>query len=215
MDDISNKTLGLFLVIAMAISLGGTLIVLNTTSTGITGYATNTTTGYVNLSVLSAVSITITDAIIDFGVCDLSGRETTYVNSSAPNSSFHNQYCNNTVNWNATNGDWITVRNDGNVNVNLTVKFSYNSTDFFTDPDNPGASWYKYWTENASTTPGCVGSTQTNSLVSVADTEYNACTNLSFAQPNPGIDLYIEANMTSTVTETGNSMTLTFTGYEA
>jgi len=216
MNDISNRTLSLFLIVAIVVSMSGTLIILNQSneSNQLTGFATNTSTGQVNLTVTSALSITLTDAIINFGTCDVSGGTYTYVNSNSTNTSYNNSVCTNTSSW-GENGDYIELRNDGNTPVNVTVKSSVNSTDFFTDPVQSGVSWYKYWTQNATSNPGCTGTLETTRLVNTASTEYNACTNLTTGSPFPGIILYVEANLTNTVTSTSNTMTLTFTAYEA
>jgi hypothetical protein len=57
--DISNKTLAIFLVAAIFISLCGTLVSLNKLSSmGFTGYAINDTDlGYTNFSITSNVSL--------------------------------------------------------------------------------------------------------------------------------------------------------------
>ena len=68
-DDINNKTLATLLVVAIIVSIGGTLISLNRLSKfggiGVTGFATSGT-AKVNLSVTSSTGITVTQAI-DFG----------------------------------------------------------------------------------------------------------------------------------------------------
>lgn len=68
MNELSNRTLALLLVLAIIFSLGGTLLALGRISKlGITGMVTNTTSGYVNLSITQRVCINLTTASVNFG----------------------------------------------------------------------------------------------------------------------------------------------------
>ena len=103
MEDLSNATLAMFVVAAIAISVFGTLLSLSKINDfqSITGMlSTNTTsTAYANLSIAANAYINITDTYIQFGQIDIvSGR-----NSSQGIQDF-----------------WI-VRNDGTVNISLRV----------------------------------------------------------------------------------------------
>jgi hypothetical protein len=73
--DISNKTLAIFLVAAIFISLCGTLVSLNKLSSmGFTGYAINDTDlGYTNFSITSNVSLVLNVSRIDFGSGEING----------------------------------------------------------------------------------------------------------------------------------------------
>ncbi|MFH2020469.1 MAG: hypothetical protein ABIJ34_03585 [archaeon] len=75
MDDISNRTLAIFLITAIIVSLGATVSVLNKVSPGSSGKAYSDL-GTVQLSVASEVGIILLNDTVDFG----SG----YVNDSCP-----------------------------------------------------------------------------------------------------------------------------------
>jgi len=67
--DISNKTLALFLLGAIVVSLGGTIMSLNKLG-DISSVGLVTQTGTVNLAIESSLSITTQDRdTINFGTC--------------------------------------------------------------------------------------------------------------------------------------------------
>ena len=101
MEDLSNATLAMFVVAAIAISVFGTMLSLSKlTDLSITGLlSTNTSaTGYANLSVPASSFINLTDTRIDLGQLDVGARNTSY-----------------------TKNDWWTVRNDGTVNISIRI----------------------------------------------------------------------------------------------
>jgi hypothetical protein len=158
MDDISNKTLAILLVFAMAISLGGTLISLNrlrvtgTEVPGITGFGTGT--GIANLSITSDTTISILTNIIDFGTGVVN---ITLSCNNATLASSHND-----TNWTAvTNVCWsnatvggggkiefssedIVIRNDGSVNVTLQMASSDDTAATFIGGTTAGGPLYQY-----------------------------------------------------------------------
>ncbi|MCF7799319.1 hypothetical protein K9M74_05445, partial [Candidatus Woesearchaeota archaeon] len=80
--DISNKTLGLLLVAAIVVSVGGTLMSLNQLeSVSPTGFAT-TGSGTVDLDIGSYVAIVVDDTAINFGTCTLVDTGNTLFNST-------------------------------------------------------------------------------------------------------------------------------------
>jgi len=134
MEDISNKTLAILLVFAMTISLGGTFISLNrlrisgTQAPGITGFGTGT--GTANLSITQDSTISVISNIIDFGtgIINVSAGCTNATIASSHNAT--NRTADYDICWvsNATTPDMvlfrdedIVIRNDGNVNVTLTM----------------------------------------------------------------------------------------------
>jgi len=113
--DISNKTLAVFLLAAIVVSLGGTIVSLNRLdSLSATGFASSGT-GNVSLNIQSSLSITTADnALINFSSCTpLSGSEAIINSEGAINTS---------VVCTGFSTDNISVRNDGNVNANVTVR---------------------------------------------------------------------------------------------
>lgn len=135
MNDLSNKSLGVFLLVAIVVSLGGTFVVLSRLGDVSTGYASSAT-GTVNLTVSSTKSITTNESnLINFGGCTTAGSYYEVINSE-------NQYntstrCPNLDSYYRN----ISARNDGNANGTVTVTFSacspgYGNTscDFMTSP---------------------------------------------------------------------------------
>lgn len=116
--DISNRALAMFLLAAIVVSLAGTIISLNKLEgTSTTGFATSGT-GNVSLNVQSSLSITTADSsLINFGGCTpLSGSSAVVASTGGANTSI----CSGFIVGGADSN--ISVRNDGNVNANVTVK---------------------------------------------------------------------------------------------
>lgn len=116
--DISNRALAMFLLAAIVVSLAGTIISLNKLEgTSTTGFATSGT-GNVSLNIQSQLSITTADsALINFGACTpLSGTEAVVASTGGANTSICGGFAVGGADSN------ISVRNDGNVNANVTIK---------------------------------------------------------------------------------------------
>ena len=127
--DISNKTLVVLLVGAIAISLFGTIISINKLNQVITAQPTGyvaSTTGTATVNVSSIESLTFTAAAIDFGIGSVNGSGTwnnctMYANASGAD--FKGSGC---VNFSATLQPPLTIENDGN--KNLSVQLAANAT---------------------------------------------------------------------------------------
>jgi len=100
MKQISNSTLALFVVLAIVVSVFGTLVSLSKLNQidGISGMFSATASGKANLTVQSSAYINLTDDLIEFGTLDV----------AASNSSDHID-------------DWFRIRNDGSVNISVKV----------------------------------------------------------------------------------------------
>src|SRR3989338_6834499 len=121
MQQISNKAVTYLLVLAIIISVGGTMlnfyrITKLTQAPAITGFAT-TSTGNVNVTIAAVSSITLADSLIDFGSCS---QNSTGTKESSNDSTWWGApgVCSGS----ASPPDNITVQNDGNKNINVTVK---------------------------------------------------------------------------------------------
>ncbi len=148
--DLSNKTLAFVLVVAIVISLGGTIISLNKLNQlGATGMLSDSDTGGANFTLTSDIIITFSPANISFGSGSIDGFDA------------ETQYCNITTNatygWNHT-GDCLGsltnttpfgIRNDGNQKVSLTLNSSKNATQFIGGTD-PVFKWMLYNNETGS-----------------------------------------------------------------
>ena len=182
-----NRTLILVLVATIVMSIAGTIISVNRVNQLIpliTGFAT-TTTGMVNVTLANVNSIAISDSQINFGSCAPSGSSGCNVTS---NSSVADCGC--------TNGIWpdnITVRNDGNTNINVSVKTNVIASTLIGGAD-PYGPLFMFSVRNSSNTPGCFNVTGSSvpsgfdgakgmqwdwANLTVANTEYLACQNLT------------------------------------
>jgi hypothetical protein len=160
MDDISNKTLAILLVFAMAVSLGGTLISLNRLKliggpyAPITGFASSGT-GTANLSISQDSSIIVVSNLIDFGVGIVNTSRAEPCNNATISSSsaWNNWTAERDPCWvsNATTPAMVlftdtdfVVRNDGNINVTLTMDSTANNAATFIGGSTGGGPLYQY-----------------------------------------------------------------------
>lgn len=210
MEDISNRTLALFLIAAIVVSVGGTLMVLNAAGPAgfaATGYAVNETPGYVLLNVSSAVSIYLNDTTIDFGTCTLGGLYTMYVNSNSSNTTYNNSICTLTG-WGSNGYDRIQLQNLGNIYSKVEVNASVNSSAFFSHTTSPqGSSFLRIFATE--TNNSCSGTLATAPFNLSATTYDNICTNFSKTAQAEML-IWADAYMVPDVSSTSQNMTLTF-----
>ncbi len=224
MEQMSNKTLVFLLIAVIVVSVGGTIISLNRLNQlipkGITGMGI---TGVVNVSIAAVSSINIIDTTIDFGSC-------------SPNATYgSNISSNNSDDWGArgvckvgdavvSRTDNITVQNDGNKDVNVTVKTGINAADFI-GGTTPG---FYFNTRNGSDRAGCFNHTggpvpsgfdgnkgmQYNwkNFGGTISTEFLACANLTYQDENDQLSLFVLLDLPpDTPVQTEQEATLTFT----
>lgn len=198
--DISNKTLGLLLVAAIVISIGSTVISLDKLDGfSTTGFVTNNVTnGTVNLTIDTTLSIVLDDAAINFGLCTIPGGQSIDVDSDLINTSLNNTLCSASALY-AAAGDFLTVRNNGNVDAAITIKPDKVSNDLFNDG---ASSWIAYKADGA-----CTGTAVTSyANFTTANTEHNFCDDLA---PTDSENLTIRVHLSQTA-KTGGNMKLTF-----
>lgn len=125
MDDISNRTVVLLLVVAIVVSLGGTMISLSKISSmGITGAATGSAAGTTNVTITSVTTLEFKVQGLDFG----SGN----VYSNCSNC---NMTSNGTWTGGCCGGSWaatdhpLVIENTGNTNVDLWLNSTKNNSE--------------------------------------------------------------------------------------
>jgi hypothetical protein len=98
-----------------------------------TGYATSSGTGYVNITVNTALAVDITPGVIYWGAGKINVSGSVYANLTT--------YGNATR---VENGDWVNatvtgliIKNIGNVNASLNLTMIKNVTEFFGSLSNP------------------------------------------------------------------------------
>lgn len=207
--DISNKTLALFLLGAIVVSLGGTILSLNKLGeVSTTGLVTQG--GEVNLTIADSLSITTADnSVIDFGTCTPAGGSTVTINSEGG--------VNTTSTCGAYAGDGIFVRNNGNVNANVTIQSNVvgaaQSGAFLNS--TIGTSSLQYRTVGAGfggNSNGCEsGLVASYTAFAAAATEYLVCGNLTYGDPANSFETHIQIVIPSDVPPGATGATLTFT----
>ena len=175
--EISNKTLALFLVAAIVISLGGTIISLNKlNSLSTTGFATSTGVALLNITTSSSIKFVV--STIDFGVgsVNTSGSNqncTMYVNDT---STITKSGC---INFSASVTPYgpFFLENDGSTNLNVTLNSTKNSTEFI--GGNYSIVKLQYAVSN-NESGSCTGVLSNYAWTDANRTDMNICTNLTY-----------------------------------
>ena len=215
--DISNRALAMFLLAAIVVSLAGTIISLNKLDGATTtGFATSGT-GNVTVDVQNALSITTADAnTINFGACTPASGAVTVINSEGTvnTTTICPSFAVGGVDSN------ITVRNDGNIYANVTVKpdklgGAQGGSDGSFLNSTSGTSEIAYKTIGGgigSNGNGCAGTLQAAySNFTSTSAEANACTNLTFGATNNSIITHLEIVVPYDVGAGQQDVVLTYT----
>jgi len=148
-EDISNRTLASLLIVAIVISLGGTLFLIQEPGiVRITGAVTETDAGTLSAEVEQVTAINMTWDTIDFGTGRVqAGQPFCELNTSDAATA----YCNNFTG----QATGFQIENIGNMNVSLYVESTNGDQSFI------GGSQAAYqWQANNVTEPGsCLNST--------------------------------------------------------
>lgn len=120
MVEISNKVLASLLIVAIAVSLIGIYISITKVKQPslLTGFASATGTGQVNLTVIQSTNVNWTTALLDFG--------TGSVRAGFPNCTLNNNESNNTASCSGFTGRAgvpLVIQNIGNMNTSLNLSF--------------------------------------------------------------------------------------------
>ena len=119
MNEVSDKTLVVLIIIAIVISFSGTLVSLNRLSQlgiPITGMA-GSGTGVANLTIIAGTSIAVSQNII-FGAGSVN---TSYAVLESNASNYMATNGTGTWNWTAYGGQAFVIENDGNTNVSINI----------------------------------------------------------------------------------------------
>ena len=163
MADISNKTLALLMVGAIVVSLGGLFVSLDRLSriqTGgvfLPGTGAAIAVGKTNVTIASSAGISLQDTFINFGECNTPAVGV--ANLSSNQTTGDGGYCTG-----ETFPDFIWLRNDGNNNLNITVKTDKSARSFLGTSSSNGSSFY-FTTRNGTEaigTTGAAGGCRTN-----------------------------------------------------
>jgi hypothetical protein len=179
--DVSNKTLALFVVVAMVVSLTGFLFSFSALD-GLSGRAT-TATGLSNFTINSSISVAFLVDTVQFGVGTVNGTgaHNCTLNTSGPGmldgaaNSIAGPDC---IGFNATIQP-LVVQNQGNQNVTLNISFNGTAAEFV-GGTTPSFTFRATWNESNS----CGFITNFNNLttsVSAANTNFSICNSTGFS----------------------------------
>ncbi len=163
MADISNKTLALVLVAALAVSLVGTLLSMNRLNT-LTGFATSTGTSNLTLVSTSAISFAINN--VDWGTGSVNASDVTHNYTCTLDTLGTKTGC---VNF-TTVTQGLVLENTGDTNLNVTLKSDKTPTQFI----GTGATFQWKIAENE--TGSCNGTLGQTTFTTVSTTDTNICT---------------------------------------
>ena len=230
--EISNQTLGILLVAAIALSLIGTFVTV--TKIGqqptirLVGYApaTDTGTALVNLTVDQILDVNFTTASIDWGIGSVDPGE---INCTLDTTASNSASCSG---FSERNGGSLVIENIGNVNVTLNVSFDKNAPSFI-GGTSPG--WEFEWqcneanscrnttssnacgatTLDANIAPwgGEMNSATFSQINATSVSDYVVCPNFDYAENTDTVKLDFKA-IVGADSFTGNlSTTITATAY--
>ncbi|HLD12891.1 MAG TPA: hypothetical protein VJB87_04845 [Candidatus Nanoarchaeia archaeon] len=191
--EITNRTLLYLSILAIFITLFGATV--SFVKLGkvelplITGLAASSTaTGTVNVTISNTISISLNTSFVDFGNGSLAAAPSyTPINTTAGTnpSTFNEPY-------------GLVIRNDGNVDINLTINgstaaqflggttpsYMWNASD--NESNSCGASGLNYSTKNI-----------TGNITAMSNTHTRVCSNLTFADATDEIIIEIYLNLSA------------------
>ncbi|MCF7872106.1 hypothetical protein K9L97_03665 [Candidatus Woesearchaeota archaeon] len=213
--DISNRALAMFLLAAIVVSLGGTIVSLNKLdSVTTTGYATSGS-GEVNLTINETLAIEVVDGLVDFFECTTGDTAIVITSDASGETTTHCSLF--------TGPDNITVRNSGNTDANVTIQFSdvgngTTSSGGFLATEN-AESEIAYKISNAGDATygaGCSGNSQSTFVnATQAATELLACENLTTGVDTSMFTTDFQIIVPSNAPQTTHSVTVTYTATAA
>jgi hypothetical protein len=192
-NDISNKTLVFLTVVAIFFSLFGTVTVLDKLGVNsfnlITGAQTASQQAEVNITIAGVASIILRNGgNVSFGSGSVSGGVYLSTNTSFANPSTFLDPGSD------ADADDITIENDGNVDVSLTINGS-SAADFITTGTAPlyNFSLLNTSSQGAGPEDGCRGGTKNTSQIvfGVGATAPTVCSNFTFRDANDTLNVTI------------------------
>jgi len=209
--DVSNKTLAMFLVFSIVISLGGVILSLSKIgSLSTTGYATGTGTASINVSTTTSVRFAISTINFGTGNVNTTGGYTNCTMSINDSATISRTGC---VGFSATNTDGtFVIENDGNTNVNLTLNCSANESGFI--GGDIAIRDFDFAVSN-NETGSCTGTLSNTGWTNVPITNPNICNNLTYVDNTDTIRVgikvvipydSIQGERTATFTATGDAL---------
>ncbi len=183
--EISNNTLALFLIAAVAISVVGTFVSLDKLNTlsklTATGFATSNSQATATLNISTTTSIKFSINSVDFGTgsVNTTGTYTNCTMTINESSAITKVGC---IGFNDTNaaGDTFIIENDGGTDLNVTLNSTKTAATFI--GGNASIVSFQYAVSNNETASGnsCAGTLGLVGWTEVNTSDRNICTNLTY-----------------------------------
>jgi hypothetical protein len=206
MGDISNKTLGAIVGLALVVSLVGLFSINNG---GLSGLVTYGTTGQARINISELAALNVTHNVIDFGngTLESSVNNCTLTSERPSNPDPFNCW----TGTGATSGGF-TVVNVGNVALNVTVKAVKNGSMTSGAKSFFGTTGSRYMWRCAVGSPN--GTNKLAAYTSVRNASTSCVTRLNTTAGSDAFALHLNITIPSTATGRKND-TITFTGIKA
>ena len=205
--DVSNKTLAMFLVAAVVVSLVGTIISLNKLGTlTTTGYATGTGRVELNVSTTTSIKFVLNTVNWSTGSVNSSG----YWNCTLTTVGGHTAGCNGFNTWNES----LVIENDGSTILsNVQVNSSAGNTTFPGGTQVYGGPLFMWnFSQNETSSCGSLLGSATWVDVNTSGVGTLVCQGLDFLDANDTIRVGLYVNIPYTATPGLKTATLTATG---
>jgi hypothetical protein len=216
--DISNKTLAMFLIAAMVISLTGTLVSLTRINQlGVTGAATDSDEGFANLTIQTQASLEFTKNAIDWGtgrVNTSGGNQYCNLSTDGPGSDADDAMCHGftyTGTANSADGHFV-LNNTGNVNFSTVNLTSNKFANTFITGTTPSLQ-FKAAAYQGTPCSGAVAPA-TYTIMNTTNNGTTICSNFKFDNSNDEIeiDVFVSIPYDADTSTPGKTVTFTATG---
>jgi len=209
--DISNRGLALLLVVAVVVSLGGTIVSLNRLNElGFTGQATANSSGTAQFALSTNVVVTFTSATVNFGTGYVNGTTTAYCNLTTTTSWNQTGGCAGEL----TNSTPFYLRNDGNIDVNLSLQSNATAWQFISGGGGTFQTPIFQWQLTNNQTNACSLNLQPTAWTNVNTTEnQTVCEVFQWIDTNDTLRLDIMAVVPINANQTAHSALITATGW--
>jgi len=207
-----SKSLAVLIALAIVVSVGGTLITLNSIpAPQITGYDTSSQQGTASFTVSALTQITVTDSTVDFGTCQLNNSQTLTYDSNASNGNSLELDDDGTCG--GTFPDNMTLENTGNKYVNLTINSNVSAANFIDASSGEGSFYFVGGNAEASACNSGLQTSFTN--FTAAATNYTLCLNFSPVNTEDELSIAYRVRLPSDTKGGTKSATITITGEDS
>jgi hypothetical protein len=173
----------------------------------------NTTGGLLNITIGTALSITLIDNLVDFGTGYVnSGDAYAIVDSNDTASGTAGNWtstADGAGGWPGASTDYMTLENNGNVDAKVNISASANAATFI-----GGTSPAQNYAGADNEAGSCVAGLQ-SAYTALTTSQKVLCTNLTYGAANDAVDIMYKLTIPSDATPSAKSNTITFSAVAA